>query len=547
MPPRRARAAGRLDQAREQVQRLRVGHLDADRSLQDRRATLNDLRQHYLDGIAAELAGRLQDDSSCPVCGSLEHPAPAAGAADAVTRERVDAAEQHVEAAASTERAALELLRDAEESLRSLETTAGGADVDPAHAAEDAADAGRRLDQARTAAASLDELLAALHTHDERRDTADAALADALDQASTAAARSSQLRLRAQECEHTVLAELGEGVRLDDAIGVARRVSDLLGALCDALVDRGRAAALAHERVSRLDELIATSPFDDIAAVRAAALSVEECTRISDMVRRHDEELARTTVLLGSEELRGLPDERPDSTRTRAVLDAANSESGIAATRSALWASADDAIGGWAATHRRISLTAEQQLARAELLSEIADRCAGKRGDKVSLQRWVLAAYLDDICQIANQRLLAMSSGRYTLAVHHDRAKGAAKSGLDLRVRDAHSGEEREVQSLSGGETFQASLALALAVAESVQQHAGGVHLDTLFIDEGFGTLDPDSLDLAMDELDKLRAGGRMVGIISHVGTLRERIRVGIEVTPSTKGSTLGVGEIAAA
>ncbi len=130
----------------------------------------------------------------------------------------------------------------------------------------------------------------------------------------------------------------------------------------------------------------------------------------------------------------------------------------------------------------------------------------------------MLAAYLDDICQIANQRLLAMSSGRYTLAVHRDRAKGAAKSGLDLRVRDAHSGEEREVQSLSGGETFQASLALALAVAESVQQHAGGVHLDTLFIDEGFGTLDPDSLDLAMDELDKLRAGGRMVGIISHVG-----------------------------
>ena len=103
------------------------------------------------------------------------------------------------------------------------------------------------------------------------------------------------------------------------------------------------------------------------------------------------------------------------------------------------------------------------------------------------------------------------------------------------------------MQSLSGGETFQASLALALAVAESVQQHAGGVHLDTLFIDEGFGTLDPDSLDLAMDELDKLRAGGRMVGIISHVGALRERIRVGIEVTPSTNGSTLGVGEIAAA
>ncbi len=543
----RARAASRLGEAHEQVQRLRAGHLDADRTLQDHRSLLNGLRQHYLDGIAAELAGRLQDDASCPVCGSLDHPAPASGAHDAVTRERVDAQEQQVDAAATAERVALERLRDAEESLRALEAAAGGPTVDPAQAAAHADEAARRLEQAERAAAGIDELSEALRTHDEHRQTADAALADALDQASTAAARSSELRQRAEDCERTVIAELGEGVRLDDASRVVRRTAELLGDLADALVDRDRAAALAAERAARRDELIGASSFDDVAAVRAAALSDDERARLGRAVQRHDEDRARATVLLDSEELRDLPDERPDAERTRAVLDSANRESSAAAARSARWTSADDAISGWAETHRRISVTAEQQLARAELLTEIAEQCTGRRGDKVSLQRWVLAAYLDDICQLANQRLLAMSSGRYTLAVHRARAKGSAKSGLDLRVRDAHSGEEREVQSLSGGETFQASLALALAVAESVQQHAGGVHLDTLFIDEGFGTLDPDSLDLAMDELDKLRAGGRMVGIISHVGALRERIRVGIEVTPSTKGSTLGVGEIAAA
>ena len=543
----RARAASRLGDAHEQVQRLRAGHLDADRTLQDHRSLLNDLRQHYLDGIAAELAGRLEDDASCPVCGSLEHPAPASGAHDAVTRERVDAQEQQVDAAATTERAALERLRDAEESLRSLEAAAGGPDVDPAQVAAHADEAARQLEQAERAAASIEELTAALRTHDEHRHTADAALADALDQASTAAARSSELRQRAEDCERTVIAELGEGVRLDDASRVVRRTADLLGDLADALVDRDRAAALAAERSARRDELIGASSFDDVAAVRAASLADDERARLDRAVQRHNEDRARATVLLDSEELRNLPDERPDAERTRAVLDSANRESSATAARSARWTSADDAISGWAESHRRISATAEQQLARAELLTEIAEQCTGRRGDKVSLQRWVLAAYLDDICQLANQRLLAMSSGRYTLAVHRARAKGSAKSGLDLRVRDAHSGEEREVQSLSGGETFQASLALALAVAESVQQHAGGVHLDTLFIDEGFGTLDPDSLDLAMDELDKLRAGGRMVGIISHVGALRERIRVGIEVTPSTKGSTLGVGEIAAA
>ncbi|MEN9541730.1 MAG: hypothetical protein RLZZ459_1821, partial [Cyanobacteriota bacterium] len=119
--------------------------------------------------------------------------------------------------------------------------------------------------------------------------------------------------------------------------------------------------------------------------------------------------------------------------------------------------------------------------------------------------------------------------------------RGGRQAGLSLRVLDAYTGEEREVSSLSGGETFQASLALALGVADTVQARSGGVHLDALFIDEGFGTLDPDNLQLAMDELDRLREGGRMIGIISHVGALRERIRSGIEVRASDRGSTARV------
>ena len=543
----RARAAASLEPSRDRVRRLERAHVRADRELQDRRARLNDLRQTYLDGIAAELAGRLEDDVSCPVCGSLDHPSPAAGDADAVTKDLVDAADEQVELAAAAERSALEALRDAEEALRSVETAAGGAEVDPTEAGEIADRAASQLASARSAAAQLDELGTELSTHDDRRRTADAALTEAMEQAGAAAARSEQLRQRAEECERTIRAELGEGVRLDDAVRTVERAADLLGQLAGSLAERDRTAAVANERAARRDDLIAASPFDDVPAVQAAAMSDDELARVSAAVERHDDELASTTVLLGSDELVGLPEERPDGGRTAQVLAAANAASSAAAAQSALWASADDAVRSWAAMHRRVAATAEQQLARAELLTEIADQCMGRRGDKVSLQRWVLAAYLDDICQLANHRLLAMSSGRYTLAVHRERARGSAKSGLDLRVRDAHTGEEREVQSLSGGETFQASLALALAVAESVQQHAGGVHLDTLFIDEGFGTLDPDSLDLAMDELDKLRAGGRMVGIISHVGALRERIRVGIEVTPTAHGSTLGVGEIAAA
>jgi exonuclease SbcC len=154
----------------------------------------------------------------------------------------------------------------------------------------------------------------------------------------------------------------------------------------------------------------------------------------------------------------------------------------------------------------------------------------------------VLSAYLAEICQYANQRLDMMTSGRYELRLSDGGGRGGRQAGLGLRVLDAFTGEEREVSSLSGGETFQASLALALGVADTVQAHTGGVHLDALFVDEGFGSLDPDNLQLAMDELDRLREGGRLIGIISHVGALRERIRAGIEVIGGDQGSRVRIG-----
>ena len=192
--------------------------------------------------------------------------------------------------------------------------------------------------------------------------------------------------------------------------------------------------------------------------------------------------------------------------------------------------------------HRRLAAVLADQQARAERIGAVADRCQGKLPPYISLQRWVLSAYLADICTYANQRLDLMTSGRYQLRLTDAGGRGGRNAGLNLRVRDAFTGEEREVTSLSGGETFQASLALALGVADTVQAHSGGVHLDALFVDEGFGSLDPDNLQLAMDELDRLREGGRLIGVISHVAGLRERIRSGIEVIASDQGSTLRVG-----
>jgi DNA repair protein SbcC/Rad50 len=178
----------------------------------------------------------------------------------------------------------------------------------------------------------------------------------------------------------------------------------------------------------------------------------------------------------------------------------------------------------------------EQQYQLLGTLSEVAN---GRTGAKVSLHRFVLGVLLDDVLIQATQRLQAMSRGRYQLIRKSERSKGNAGSGLDLLVEDSYSGKSRDVATLSGGESFMAALALALGVSDVVQSYSGGIQLDTLFIDEGFGSLDPDSLDLAIDMLVQLRDGGRTIGIISHVAELKEQIDMRLDISVTRQGSAI--------
>ena len=157
----------------------------------------------------------------------------------------------------------------------------------------------------------------------------------------------------------------------------------------------------------------------------------------------------------------------------------------------------------------------------------------------MDLETFVLAAELEEIVAAANVRLSEMSSGRYTL--HHSDARAARgrASGLGIEVLDAHTGRLRSPQSLSGGETFLASLALALGLGEVVTSRAGGIRLDTLFVDEGFGSLDPETLELAMRTLDELRAGGRTVGVISHVEAMKEQLPAQLIVEATPQGPSI--------
>lgn len=168
-------------------------------------------------------------------------------------------------------------------------------------------------------------------------------------------------------------------------------------------------------------------------------------------------------------------------------------------------------------------------------LAEIAN--GSKETDYISFERYVLGIYFEEIIEAANSRFTQMTNSRYSLIRNKEKTKGAGPKGLDLDVFDNYTGMKRSVKTLSGGESFKASLALALGLSDVIQNHSGGVSVDTLFIDEGFGTLDTDSLDSAIETLVELNQRGRLVGIISHVEELKTRIPVHIKVTKSSKGS----------
>ncbi|MBL4933615.1 AAA family ATPase [Clostridium paridis] len=189
---------------------------------------------------------------------------------------------------------------------------------------------------------------------------------------------------------------------------------------------------------------------------------------------------------------------------------------------------------------KAINLQCEKEESKYNIVGEIARVANGDNRQRITFERYVLAAYFDDIIKASNLRLTKMTGDRYLLKRKEEKGKGRKQEGLELEVFDNYTGKARHVKTLSGGESFKASLSLALGLADVVQSYAGGVTVDTMFVDEGFGTLDPESLDNAINCLIELQHNGRLVGIISHVPELKERIDARLEITPAKEGSKAG-------
>jgi len=168
----------------------------------------------------------------------------------------------------------------------------------------------------------------------------------------------------------------------------------------------------------------------------------------------------------------------------------------------------------------------------------LAETAKGNNDRKLTFSSFVLQAVLDDVLQTANLRLNKISQGRYSLYRSENIVDARKEQGLGLEIMDAFTGQARAVTTLSGGEIFFTSLSLALGLSDVLESYAGGLHLDTILVDEGFGSLDPETLDSAINALLELQQGGRLVGIISHVAELKERISAQLEIIPTQQGST---------
>jgi len=525
----------------EAIETLRA----ADQRLRLATTALKTLRDRQLAGMAARLAGDLSAGSPCPVCGSSHHPQPARSAADAVHGGQIEAAEAALAQASQEQQAAGLHLADIRVRLEAVVEKAGAAAEDPAAAVAAAEQAEQALTAARQQAEQLPQLERSLAEQARQITALEASQQAATTTAAVQERSAADDSRRALALEVAVAAELGEGVAPRQVLDNLKAVEEALETLASSSEAGARLRTRQEQAAARLEQDLEAAGIADAAALATSLRSEPERMSWRRRIESFHGALTSQRAILAAPDLQELPEQRPDTAAAEAAEAAADGERTTAVERHSEARGAEDDIHRLGEEHRRLAAELADQQARAERIGAVADRCQGKLHPYISLQRWVLSAYLDDICTYANQRLDLMTSGRYQLRLTDAGGRGGRNAGLNLRVRDAFTGEEREVTSLSGGETFQASLALALGVADTVQAHSGGVHLDALFVDEGFGSLDPDNLQLAMDELDRLREGGRLIGVISHVAGLRERIRSGIEVIASDQGSTLRVGRTA--
>ncbi|OXM15603.1 AAA family ATPase [Paenibacillus herberti] len=554
-----------LRAAGEQAEQLERSRAEREGAAHGLRQETEQLEQRWIEGQAGRLAAHLHDGKPCPVCGSEEHPVKASEDVGTISREELQAAKERLlhferELAAATAQVAAAQERTAEADARRDEMEVSGEPLELQLTST--LEEGRELrvecqrlktlqaerGPLREALAALERRLEALEAQRERLQGQQQPLA--LD----IAARSSRL-----EAELAAVPEpLQDAAELERRSAAAERLAaGLAAALRQAQERHARAGAGAAEAAARLEQLaeqargaaeaaeaarerlgaeLAAAGFASAEAWLAARL--EEATREQGRraLEAHRSGLAAQRRL--AEEL-----ERELAGQERSELELLGAEAErLGAEREsadASWREADRCRVQASALGASVSEAARRYGDSERELEEVADLHEMLKGDnslKISFERYILIEFLEQILHAANERLRELSSGQFVLERSGRLEARGRQSGLGLDVYDSYTGQNRDVKSLSGGEKFNASLALALGMTDVIQSNRGGVSIEMMFIDEGFGSLDEEALGRAISALADLQKAGRLIGVISHVQELKDAFPAVLEVRKTKEG-----------
>lgn len=549
-------AARALTSARAEVGRAEQQAAAAADKRRAAAARAEELQQQRFDQAATILAVTLTPGTPCQVCGSTEHPAPATTVDNLppVTAEQVRSAQDARNRAEAAAQTALGALATATARVTSLEED-GAPEQDAANAA--LADAQQAVTTARQTLARRTEL-AQLIT---RADSGLTTLAEAVDRARSALTEHTA-RLTSQQADISDLRTQLAGYLTDHPADDRTRLNNRVSALRSLATGVGQLDAAHRDATTRADEAqaaadalthaLATHRFTTLDEARTAHLTGADAKTYSQQVSQHDQALAAVTAQLATdahtiiarriEQGEQAPDQEQLADLAATVRTLSTQRDTVIAAHTRL-AGAHSTLTTIHSDRTRLLTVTQTLIDDAHLKRELAATATAAPGAdnrlKMTLTTYVLASQLTEVALAASEHLEAMTHGRYRLE-HTDAAEGrGSKSGLGLVVHDAWHGAARDPKTLSGGETFMASLSLALGLADVVQSTNGGIEIDTLFVDEGFGSLDDDTLEEVMATIDTLRERGRVIGLISHVTEMKNRIPTHIQLTSSPQGSTL--------
>lgn len=489
------RLAGICAVKQKEAERLREQVLAAEKKAAEDKKNWLCRNRIFMEGQAFVLAEKLTDGQPCPVCGSLSHPAPAAAGEDRITEKDVKDAERQ-----------MHLSDDAEKKIRHEAE---------AYQAKELAAAKESADKAMTVLSELEKNLPAayrdslaLEKEIKDMETRISSFEKSLEQAEEKRKNAETIYQALKEQKELLEKQAGEFLKVSEEKNRILKIKVAEAGFTD-----------WFECSQYMKEVPQLEAYENDLKIYDQSVHAEE-----EKIKGEKEKTAGKTK----------PDMNDWNEKRMKLLENMKQ---FAAEK----AEKETELKKQKETLKKLYQLKETQKEISEKYSLVAHLWEIAQGKEtgINLERFVLGALLDAVTEKANLRLMEMSGNRYELLRKRgERSDGRKKAGLDLEVFDGNTGRARPAATLSGGETFLASLSLALGLADVVQEYAGGVHLDAMFIDEGFGSLDSESLDLAMKTLQELKGQNRLIGLISHVGGLEERIPAKLRVTKTQTGST---------